>query len=96
MGAKYGEKIDIDDMLPSDTAISIKVGKIVAALVPEIKLVLAKIDKFGGTTDMWTDNFVSKSYMALTVHYILNDKFFERVLAVEENRWKSIFCIGGK
>ena len=84
IGAKYGEHVNVKDMLPTGTTISNNVKNIKDKLVEIVKTELGFIKNFSATTDLWTDSFKMRSYLALTIHYIINESLFERVLAVDE------------
>lgn len=71
-GSQYGQ-IDVDDLLPHSTTISRNLIKNSDTkreqLFTSIKPFL--IDNMvSATTDMWTDNYKKRSYVALTLHFI--------------------------
>lgn len=86
MGAKYGEHVNVKDMLSAATTVGYTVDSIVEKMIPLIKTDLQSALNFGCTTDVWTDDFQKRSFLGVTIHYIKDDCMIDRVLAVEEIR----------
>lgn len=42
-----------------------------------------KSNGYGLTSDLWTDNFLKKTYIALTMHYIKEGEIISRLLGMK-------------
>lgn len=72
IGATYGECVDVDDMLPDATTISRKCQKEAEECKANISKELKEVVCSGGvsiTTDLWTDNYVKRTFLGATLHY---------------------------
>jgi hypothetical protein len=88
MGAKYGAHVDLKSMLPCSNTLSNNVDTIANQLVDAISKEMQNVERFAATTDLWTEDYRKISYISLTVHYILNDVLFERILAVQQFKYQ--------
>lgn len=83
IGARYGQHVNVEDMLLCRTAVSSNVEsifkKILVIITDELKNVkkLAQLRMY-----IWTDEYKNLSNLCVTVHYIHSDTLVERLLAV--------------
>jgi len=86
IGAKFGENIDIEDMLPDETTVSrnlqVEANKKKQELAEEIKNAVSE-GKASITTDLWTDNDVKRTFLGATIHYEKDTNLVNRVLGVK-------------
>lgn len=107
IGAKYGESIDIEDMLPDSTTVSRATQKIADEKKAEIKDEIAKIANSGGATatiDLWTDNYVRRNFLGVTLHYEKDLQLYDLILGLKSmdfqrstganilNKLNTLFC----
>lgn len=79
---KYRSQIDVRATIPKSRTVSNNVATIFNEQQKQIIDHFRKVEFFGVTTDMWTDDHKKSSFMAVTVHYIFNATLNERILAV--------------
>lgn len=84
IGAKYGPNVDVEKLLPHPTTISRNIEKIYEATFLNVKHEINAVCKngFGLTSDIWTDNYLRKSYISLTIHYTKNDQLISRLIGL--------------
>ena len=72
IGANYGSKVDVEHLLPHPTTIARSVKSLYEKNFEEVKteVLTAASNGFALTTDLWTDNYLRKSFLALTFHFI--------------------------
>lgn len=94
VGAKFGENINVESLLPHPTTISRNIGALYEFNFNEIKKEKVDGTKFGYgiTSDIWTDDFYKISYISLTIHYVAEGTLKNRLLAVKSMEGKS--CTG--
>lgn len=76
VGSQFGQ-IDVDDLLPHPTTISRNLIKNSDAKREQLFISIKPFliaNMVSATTDMWTDNYKKRSYIALTLHFIDNWK----------------------
>ena len=87
IGAKYGENVDIDDLLPDETTVSRNLKSWADEKKTEFSSELKKAveeTSVAATTDLWTDNYVQRTFLGVTVHYVHNGKkITNRVLGIK-------------
>lgn len=86
IGEIYGENIDIKDLLPNATSISRKVHKDADEKRPLISREIKQILNCGGTSatiDMWTDNYVKRNFLGVTLQYQKDFKFKDVILGLK-------------
>lgn len=86
IGAKYGEHVNVEDLLPDATTISRKVKKDANEKKQELKDEIKSVVNSGGasaTIDMWTDNYIQRNFLGVTFHYQKDFKFFDLVLGMK-------------
>jgi len=86
IGAKYGDNIDIGDLLPDATTISRNVKKLAEEKKNEIKTEITDVIKSGGasaTIDLWTDNYVHRHFLGVTLHYEKDLQLLDIVLGMK-------------
>lgn len=85
VGARYGPNVDLNDLLPHPTTISRNIGKVYKNYFEKIKSEIAQIKSvgFGLTSDLWTDDFLKKTYISLTVHYVKDATLISRLLGMK-------------
>lgn len=86
IGLKYGflSPETCSEVLPHPTTVSRNISKMADVLVPQLANFLHPIIlNIGGavTLDVWTDDFMKRSYLGLTAHFIDSDfKLHDRVI----------------
>lgn len=84
IGNKCGN-INVNDVLPHSTTISRNVSKIkcnlMNSLTPDFEIMNSQ--GFAVTTDLWTDNFIRKTYITITSHFVKNGKLIEILLGLK-------------
>ncbi|KAJ8356841.1 hypothetical protein SKAU_G00196350 [Synaphobranchus kaupii] len=84
IGSKYGGSILAEDVLPCARTVSRHVegeyDKVKSDVVEELK----QCRDYALTTDLWTEERTNTHYITITVHYILNWKIVNRILATRE------------
>ncbi|KAH8284403.1 hypothetical protein KR044_004965, partial [Drosophila immigrans] len=86
MGATYGEHVDVEDLLPDPTTVSRKVQNKANEKKMEIKDEICNVVRSGGATatlDMWTDNYIRRNFLGVTLHYEKNFKFVDIVMGMK-------------
>ena len=78
IGAKYGN-IAVDDVLPSGRTVSRHVQEVVASEKLALVTTVADIKRFGVTTDGWTHDATTTTYITVTLHYIDEVCHFYRI-----------------
>jgi DNA-directed RNA polymerase subunit M/transcription elongation factor TFIIS len=84
VGAKYGENVDIKEVLPSNVTVSRKVRSNYEILLQKVIEEVSNIKYFGVTCDHWVHDAHKTNYVTVTVQYLINDKIKSRVLATKE------------
>lgn len=76
VGAKYGKNLNIDTLIPHNTTVSRNIDNLYKVHFDRIKNIIAsaKTTGFSLTTDLWSDNYLRKSYLGLTIHFIMDGK----------------------
>lgn len=84
VGAQYGENVMLESLIPHSTTLSRNVDKLYERYFNEVKLELNDIKPYGYgiTTDMWTDNYLKMSYLAVTIHYVKKGELKSRLLGM--------------
>lgn len=86
----YDKPIHIDTLLPDVATIAMHINQLRiehdASMIKHLKLA----DHYAITTDRWTESFYSKSYISITIHYIVEDRFYQRLLAIEELKFEQL------
>uniref|UniRef100_A0A0A1XIJ5 Transposable element Hobo transposase n=1 Tax=Zeugodacus cucurbitae TaxID=28588 RepID=A0A0A1XIJ5_ZEUCU len=85
LGAKLGENINIESLLPHPTSISRNIGALYDFHFNELKSEIQEHKKYGYsiTSDIWTDDFFKESNISLTMHYVKEGTLKNRLLAVK-------------
>lgn len=86
LGAKYGKNVDVNKMLPDATTISRNAIKQANEFKIKIKDEICEVVSSGGasaTIDMWTDNYVKRNFLGVTLHYQKQDKLVDIILGVK-------------
>lgn len=85
IGAKYGANVDIEKAIPHPTTISRNIANIYGQCFSKIKEEIALIEPngFGLTTDVWTDDYLKRSYIALTIHFVKEGVLSVRLLGLK-------------
>lgn len=85
VGAKFGENINVESLIPHPTSISRNIAALYEFHFNEIKNEIIELRKFGYgiTSDIWTDDFYKISYISLTMHYVKEGVLKNRLLAVK-------------
>ena len=85
IGTKFGSNVDIDNLLPHPTTISRNINRVYEIYFEKTKLEISAIRDigFGITSDLWTDNFFKKTYIAVTIHYVKEGNLVKRLLGLK-------------
>lgn len=85
LGAKHGKNVDINSALPHPTTVSRNIHKLYQTYFQQISSEISSIKNigFGLTSDIWTDNYIRKSYLSLTIHYINDSNLVVRLLGMK-------------
>lgn len=84
VGANFGTNVDIRSILPHPTTISRNIMNVYNKHFNKIKTEINSVKSvgFGLTSDLWTDNFIRRTYIAVTIHYIIDGNIFSRLLGM--------------
>nr|AAC37217.1 transposase [Musca domestica] len=86
VGAEYGEHVNVEELLPSPITLSRKVtsdAKEKKALISrEIKSAVEK-DGASATIDLWTDNYIKRNFLGVTLHYHENNELRDLILGLK-------------
>lgn len=86
IGTKYGNNLDVSDMVPNSRTISRRISDLAEDKRIKIKEEL-KIAITSGTasitSDLWTDNFVKRNFLCATFHYMKDLKLKDIVLGIK-------------
>lgn len=82
IGAKYGKDVNVNKLLPSRSSISRNIEVLYEEVFKKIKNEISEIKDigFGITTDLWTENFLRKTYICVTIHYVLKGNAVNRLI----------------
>lgn len=85
VGATFGPSVDVKSLLPHSTTISRNVKRIYNIYFEKVKTEICSIKEigFGLTSDLWTDNYIRRTYIAVTVHYIKDGNIVSRLLGMK-------------
>lgn len=85
IGTKFGSNVDIDNLLPHPTTISRNINRVYEIYFEKTKLEISAIRDigFGITSDLWTDNFFKKTYIAVTIHFVKEGNLVKRLLGLK-------------
>lgn len=83
-GAKFGTDVDVDKLLPSPMAVVRNVTEIYGHNLERVQseMDLIKENGFGLSIGKWENSFLSKSILAVTVHFFKNGTLTSRLLGV--------------
>lgn len=82
IGTKYGNNLDVSDMVPDSRTISRRVNEIAEnkRLTMKQELIMAATSGTACiTTDLWTDNFVKRNFLCATFNFLKDLKLKEIV-----------------
>lgn len=84
LGARFGEDICIESLLPHQTTISNNIAELYNTHYQIVREQLKPIATtgFGLTSDLWTDNYLRKAYVAVTIHFILEGQLIRKLLGM--------------
>lgn len=86
IGTKYGNTVDISNMVPDSRTVSRRISDIADDKRSQIQLELKTAITKGTasiTSDLWTDNFVKRNFLCATFHFLKDLKLREIVLGVK-------------
>lgn len=86
IGTKYGNHLDISDMVPDSITISRRINNIADEKRLKFKDELRMAIESGTasiTSDLWTDDFVKRKFLCATFHFIKDLQLKEIVLGVK-------------
>lgn len=84
----YDKPINIETLLPNAATIIKQINQLRIEHDQSMINHLRLADYYAITTDRWTESFNSKSYFSITIHYIVEEKFYRRLLAIEELKFE--------
>lgn len=84
IGAQFGKNINIKSMIPHPTTISNNIVKLYQTYHQKLKTEIEPIKTigFGLTSDLWTDNYLRKTYVAVTIHFINKGELVRKLLGL--------------
>lgn len=86
IGAKYGDNVDLEYLIPSARTLSRKTKTIAEEQKQAIKPHIQDLVSNGGaavTIDLWTDNFVKRNFLCATLHFQINYKLVDITLGMK-------------
>lgn len=94
IGAKYGQNVDIDKLLPHPTTVSRNIQNLHNKYFEVVKTEIMSVKNigYGLTSDIWTDNYLRTTYLSLTIHYVKEGKLITRLLGLKS--MKGVSCTG--
>ena len=85
LGAKYGEHLKADDILPSARTVSRHVASVARTQREELREELSGFWRLAVTTDLWTHETTNTQYITVTIHYVTQEwKMKSAILATRE------------
>lgn len=71
IGARFGENICVKSLMPHSTTVSNNIAKLYERYQQSLQNEVEPIKNivYGLTSDLWTDNYLRKSYVAVTIHF---------------------------
>ena len=86
IGAKYGENVDLDNLIPSARTLARKTKAFAdekkQAIKPHIQDLVTN-SRAAVTIDLWTDNFIKKNFLCATLHFQLNYELVDITLGMK-------------
>lgn len=72
IGSKYGSNVDVKKTLPHPTTVSRNVANLYSQCFQSVREEISSIkdNGFSITSDLWTDDYMKKTYIAATIHFI--------------------------
>lgn len=86
IGAKYGENVDLDNLIPSATTLSRKTKAFAEEKKETIKPHIQDLvtnSRAAVTIDLWSDNFIKRNFLCATLHFELNYELVEITLGMK-------------
>lgn len=85
LGNKFGTSLNIDSLLPHPTTIHRNVDNSYSTHFAKLKSEISSLPEIGYalTCDLWTENFSKISYLALTLHFVMDGESKSRLLGVK-------------
>lgn len=87
IGARYGENVNLATLIPHPTTVARNIDAEMEVKKEWLKNVIKNdltIEKrLAVSTDLWTDDFVKRSYICVVIHAIYNESIVECVLALK-------------
>lgn len=86
IGAKYGENVDVEHLIPSEKTLSRKCKEIANEKRQEIKPYIQQLmskSSASVTIDLWTDNFIKRNFLCATLHFQLNFELVDLTLGMK-------------
>lgn len=82
IGSKYGPNVDIESLVPHPTTISRNIDSLYTCHFNELKSEIESVKDLGFalTTDLWSDSYLKKSFLSLTIHFVRDGQLFTRLL----------------
>lgn len=85
LGSKFGANLNVDSLLPHPTTLYRNVENSYATHFAKLKCDISAIRNVGYalTCDLWSENYSKISYLALTVHFIVDGDYKSKLLGVK-------------
>lgn len=84
IGARYGVDMDVNDLMPSPTAVSQSISQKAAEQKSEVKRKIEEFTRYATVSvDFWTDNNISRHFLSATLHYVRNFHVYTLALGVK-------------
>lgn len=84
VGAIFGESVSVDSIMPKQTNVEGNISELYESQRLKVTEELSKIkcNGYSIATYLWTDNYLERPYIAVTIHYIKQNAMVSRLLAV--------------
>lgn len=82
LAVNFGASINISHLIPHRTTISANIEALYDKEIIEIRREIQSVNFGAITTDLWTDSYRKRSYIAVTLHYVFQEHLIDRTLCV--------------
>lgn len=85
IGTRYGQNVNMASLLPHPTTLSRNINELYEQHFERIKAEISryKNNGFGIKSDLWTDNFLKNTYIAVTIHYVKDHAVVNNLLGMK-------------
>lgn len=85
IGSKYGSNVDVKKSLPHPTTVSRNVENLYRLCFQSVREEISSIKEtgFSITSDLWTDDYIKKTYIAATIHFVKDGVLKTKLLGLK-------------